>query len=177
MLESIRTYFFEREKKKRLSGATIRSSQFKKDRKNHFGILLDAGIPEHRQEVITYTDQLRKEGHRVKVLGFLEGKSEGLSMPFEVFTSAELAKVSMIPRSPVVDAFIEQPFDVLINMSIHHNYKALDYIASLSKASFRIGPWYFQQQQNPYDLCLDAGSSATLKEWIHELMHTLQKIY
>jgi hypothetical protein len=98
-------------------------------------------------------------------------------MPFDLFTTADLAKVSMIPRGPVVDEFIEQPFDVLINMSIHHNHKSLDFISSLSKATFRIGPWYQHAQHNPYDLCLDTGSSATLREWINELMHTLQKIY
>ena len=62
-------------------------------------------------------------------------------------------------------------------MSIHHNHKALEYISSLSKAAFRIGSWYPRVRHNPYDLCLDTGSSATLKEWINELMHTLQKIY
>jgi hypothetical protein len=76
-----------------------------------------------------------------------------------------------------VDAFIGHHFDVLINMSIHKNYKGLDYISALSNASFRIGPWYPQQQHNPYDLCLATGASASLEEWIHELMHTLDKIY
>jgi hypothetical protein len=177
MLESIRTYFFEREKKKRLSESVKRASQFKKDRKNHFGILVDAGIPGDRTEAMAFADKLRKEGHQVRILGFFEGKSEGLTMPFDLFTTADLARVSMVPRGPVVEGFIDQRFDVLINMSIHHNHKALEFISALSKASFRIGPWYPHTRHNPYDLCLDAGSSATLKEWINELMHTLQKIY
>ena len=177
MLQPIRTYFFEREKKKRLSESGKRSPQFKKDRKNHFGILVDAGIPGDRNEVMAFAEKLRKDGNQVKILGFLEGKAEGVAMPFDLFTTADLAKVSKIPRGPVVDEFIEQPFDVLINMSIHHNHKSLDFISSLSKATFRIGPWYQHSNNNPYDLCLDTGSSATLKEWIHELMHTLQKIY
>ena len=177
MLETIRTYFFEKEKKKRLGQSARRSTQFRRDRKNHFGIMLDAGFPDDRNDVMVFAEQLRREGHRVKILGFIEGRTNGLHMPFDIFTSADLAKVSMVPRSPVVDSFIEQPFDVLINMSIRQNHKSLEYISTLSRASFRIGPWYHHQQNNPYDLCLDAGSSATLKEWIHELMHTLQKIY
>lgn len=177
MLEPIRTYFFEREKKKRLSESSKRSSQFRKDRKNHFGILVDAGNLSDRSDVLNFAETLRRDGHRVKILGFLDGKAEVTSSPFDLFTTADLAKVSKVPRGPVVDAFIEQPFDVLINMSIRQNHKALEYISSLSKASFRIGPWYQHTRQNPYDLCLDAGSSATLKEWISELMHTLQKIY
>ena len=177
MLDKIRTYFYEREKKRRLSGAAGRTSQYKKDRKNYFGLLVDAGEAMHRDEVVAFADQLRKEGHRVRILGFLEGKGEGVSMPFEIFTSADLAKVSAVPKGELIENFIEQPFDVLVNMSIHHDYRSLDYISSLSKASFRIGPWYAQTKYNPYDLCLDAGSTVTLKDWIRELMHTLQKIY
>ena len=177
MLEGIRTYFFEREKRKRVSESARRTSQFKRDKKNHFGILIDASSQQDRNEVMAFAETLRKDGHRVKILGFLEGKSEGASMPFDFFATADLSKVSQVPRAPVVDAFLEQSFDVLINMSIRHNHKALDYISSLSKASFRIGPWYPNAKSNPYDLCLDTGSTATLREWIHELMHTLQKIY
>jgi hypothetical protein len=177
MLEVIRTYFFEREKRKRLSESARRSSQFKREKKNHFGILTDASNQSDRNEVMAFAETLRKDGHRVKILGFLEGKSEGASMPFDFFATADLAKVSQVPRGAVVDSFIDQPFDVLINMSIRQNHKALEYISTLSKASFRIGPWYANARSNPYDLCLDTGSSATLREWIHELMHTLQKIY
>ncbi|HQW03817.1 MAG TPA: hypothetical protein PLR30_15120, partial [Saprospiraceae bacterium] len=112
MLQPIRTYFFEREKKKRLSESGKRSPQFKKDRKNHFGILVDAGIPGDRNEVMAFAEKLRKDGNKVKILGFFEGKADGLTMPFDLFTTADLAKVSKIPRGPMVDEFIEQPFDV-----------------------------------------------------------------
>jgi hypothetical protein len=177
MLGPIRTYFFEKEKEKRLSGAGRRISQYKKDRKNHFGILLDASLTDVRAEVIAFAERLRKEGHRVKILGYVDGRPERVSMPFDFFTSADIHKVSMIPKSPEVETFIEQPFDVLINLSIRQNHKSLEYISAVSRASFRVGPWYPHQISNPYDLCLDAGSTASLREWIHELMHTLQKIY
>lgn len=177
MLGPIRKYFFEREKKKRLSESFRRSPQYKKDHKNHFGLLVDAGVTEDRNEVVAFAEQLRKEGHRVKILGFLEGKSDGLNIPFDIVTTADLNKVSMIPKGEATENFIQQPFDVLINLSIRRNHKPLEYISTLSHAAFRVGPWYHHQPQNPYDLCLDTGSTASLREWIRELMHTLQKIY
>ena len=177
MLGSIRTYFYEKEKKKRLSEAFSRKPHFKKDRSNHYGILLDATQVDHRQVVSHFADDLRKEGNRVKILGYLDKRNESISVPFDIFTTAELTKVSQVPKSAVVESFIEQPFDVLINMSIHQNHKSLEYICALSHASFRIGPWFHQLKHSPYDLCLDAGESATLPEWISELMHTLEKIY
>jgi hypothetical protein len=177
MLGSIRTYFFEREKKKRLSEGSSRKIYFKKDHPNHYGLLLDATQVDHRQVITQFAEDLRKKGNRVKILGFLDKKSESISVPFDIFTPADLAKVSKVPKSPAIEAFIKQPFDVLINMSIHQNHKSLEYICALSHAAFRIGPWFHQLKHNPYDLCLDAGESASLQEWIGELMHTLEKIY
>lgn len=177
MLKHIREYFFEKEKKKRLGTTTPVSGGFKRDRKNHYGLLIDASNPEDRSVVTSFAEELRRKGNRVKILGFVDGRMETISTPFDIITSADLSRISLIPKSAVAEAFISQAFDVLINLSIRENHKALEYISAVSKASFRIGPWYSMQQYNPYDLCLDAGKSATLKEWISELMHTLQKIY
>ena len=177
MWGSIRTYFFEKEKQKRLGDAAVRNTHFKRQHTNHYGLLLDAGQVDHRQIVLHFAEDLRKAGNRVKILGYIDGRADQVTLPFDVFTSADRYKISGVPRSPIVESFMEQPFDVLINMSIHYNHKALEYIAAVSRATFRIGPWYHHMQQSPYDLCLDAGSSATLQEWITELMHTLEKIY
>ncbi len=177
MLEAIRTYFFERAKKKRLKGSSGTPSGFHLDRKNHYGLLTDAASVDDRMIVNSFAEDLRKDGNRVKILGFVNGKMETISTPFDIFTTNDLNKVSQVPKSAVAEDFMNQAFDILINLSIKENHRPLDYISSVSKASFRIGPWYAQQQANPYDLCIDAGNSATLKEWISELMHTLQKIY
>lgn len=177
MLECIRTYFFERAKKRKLRGSANIPIGFQHNRKNHYGLLTDAASADDRNIVNSFAEDLRREGNRVKILGYVNGKMETISTPFDIITSNDLSKVSHVPKSPVADAFMNQAFDVLINMSIRQNHRPLDYISAVSKASFRIGPWYAQQQANPYDLCIDAGNSATLKEWISELMHTLQKIY
>ena len=138
---------------------------------------MDASQPDDRNTIIQFAEQLRREGNRVKILGYVDGKLEGLAISFDVFTTADLARFSGVPRSPLAESFMDQTFDILINMSIRENHKPLEYIASVSKSSFTVGPWYKGQENNPYDLCVDAGTSATLKEWIQELMHTLQKIY
>jgi len=177
MLESIRTYFFEREKRKRLRPGHDRQVRFQYQHRNDYGLLLDAGDPDHRKEITAFAERLRKEGNSVRILGFVDGRNEAIKLSFDVFTSVDLARVSGIPKSPVVEAFLDHQFDVLINFSIHRNHRPLDYICAVSKASFRIGPWYPGMAQNPFDLCLDAGPQVSLRDWIGELMHTLQKIY
>ena len=177
MLGSIATYFFEKEKQKRVGTGQRAKVEFFPDRKNHYGLLVDASNPDDRAIVLAFAEQLRRDGNRVKILGYVDGKQEKISISFDVFTSAELTRISKVPKSPVADSFMDQHFDVLINLSIRQNHKALEYISAVSKASFRIGPWYAGQQNNPYDLCVDAGSNTSLKEWLNELMHTLQKIH
>lgn len=177
MLKAIRTYFFERAKLKRLKATSNLPLGFQLHRKNHYGLLTDASSADDRMIVNSFAEDLRKDGNRVKILGFFNGKMETISTPFDIITINDLSKVSQIPKSPVAEAFMTQGFDVLINLSIKENHRPLDYISAVSKAAFRIGPWYAQPQANHYDLCIDAGKTATLKEWINELMHTLQKIY
>lgn len=177
MLGSIRTYFFEKEKKKRQRSGAQGPIGFQLNRKNHYGLVVDASNPDDRIVVTAFAEELRREGNRVKILGYVDGRMESLSLSFDIFTSADLSRVSKVPKNPLAESFMEQPFDVLINLSIKENHKALEYICSVSKAAFRIGPWYHHTNPNPYDLCIDAGETATLKEWINELMHTLQKIY
>ncbi len=176
MLESIRTYFFEKEKNKRLSNGGHARFTFHPAKKNHYGLLIDASNPDDRNAVTVFAEDLRRAGNRVKILGYVDGRMESLALSFDVFTSAELTKFSKIPKSPLAESFMDQPFDVLVNLSIRQNHKALEYICAVSKASFRVGPFYNRQEQNPYDLCIDAKNASSLKEWIHDLKHTLQKI-
>ena len=177
MLERIRTYFFEREKRKRLARQPARRVRFQFQDRNDYGLLVDAGDPEHRKAVTDFADRLRKDGNSVRILGFVDGRNDAIKLSFDIFTAADLTKLSGIPQSPTVDAFLEHSFDVLINFSIHKAHKPLEYISSVSKASFRIGPWYPDLKQNPFDLCLDSGPQVSLKAWIDELIHTLRKIY
>ena len=176
MLESIRTYFFEKEKSKHLQGHPNKKSGFQPNRQNHYGLLVDASNPDDRNIAIAFAEELRKDGNRVKILGFVDGRMEGLALSFDVFTSSDLTRISKVPKSPLAISFMEQPFDVLINLSIRQNHKPLEYICAVSRAAFRIGPW-FPLEHNVYDLCIHVDQKAGLKNWISEVMHTLQKIH
>ena len=177
MFERVRTYFFEREKRRRLQAQPNRKVRFQFAGRNDYGLLVDAGDPEHRKAVTDFAERLRKDGNTVRILGFVDGRNDAIKLSFDVFTAADLAKLSGVPQSPVVDSFLNHTFDVLINFSIHRAHKPLEYISAVSKAHFRIGPWYPHLRHNPFDLCLDAGPQVPLKAWIDELIHTLRKIY
>lgn len=176
MLGSIRTYFFEKEKNRRMQGNSPVRVGFKRNKKNSYGLLVDASSPDDRNIAIAFAEELRKEGNRVKILGYVDGKSEGIGLSFDVFNASDLTKFSKVPKSSQVITFMETPFDVLINLSIKENYKPIEYICAVSKAAFRIGPWHIPEE-NVYDLCIPREDTTNLKGWINEVKHTLQKIY
>ena len=138
--------------------------------------MLDASNPDDRNVAIGFAEELRKDGNRVKLLGFVDGKTNGLSLSFDVFTATDLTKFSKVPKSPLAISFMEQPFDVLVNLSIKQNHKPLEYICAVSKSSFRIGPYFQDGEQNVYDLCIHVDEKSNLRNWIREMMLTLQKI-
>ena len=78
MLESIRTYFFEKEKNKRIRNSPPVKMGYHRNRKNHYGLLVDAANPDDRNVAIAFAEALRKEGNRVKILGFVDGRKESV---------------------------------------------------------------------------------------------------
>lgn len=177
MLGKLKSYFFEREKNKLLPDESGRKVEFHFHRKNNYALLLDAADPEHRKIVTEFAEKLRKDGNSVKVLGFIDGKNDQISLSFDVFHTGDLNRMSGVPKSPLVESFMANTYDVLINFSIYQNHKPLEFISAITKAKFRIGPWYPGIVVNPFDLSIDTGGQVTLREWIGELMQTLQKIY
>ena len=77
------------------------------------------------------------------------------------------------PSSDVVDTFIAEPFDILIDFSREFVFP-LHYIASLSHAAMRVGR--FAYSNNPYEFILTMPKNVEDKEYIEQLKHYLQTI-
>jgi hypothetical protein len=107
MLGSIRTYFFEREKNKRLSEGAARKTQFKKDKPNHYGLLFDANQVDHRQVINQFAEDLRKTGNRVRFwVSWIRSTN-----PFQCLSIFSLPQIS--PKFPRCRAVL--PWSLLSN--------------------------------------------------------------
>jgi len=96
-----------------------------------------------------------------------------LKKGFNYFSRNDLT-VFFIPDNPVVDDFINMPFDILINLSLFYCLP-VHYITSLSKAKFKIGP-FIENHDDCYDFMIDIQKDRTIKNLIDNIKHYIPVI-
>ncbi len=141
------------------------------------GILYDATNEKNYEVVTQYLRFLRSKQKEVKTLGFVDKKqlpkNQFAKLGIDFFTKKHL-DWKMIPKHPLVNNFINENFDILINLSIEKCFP-LQYIAAVSKAKFRVGR-YEMGYTNYYDLMINIESKSTLKNFIQQIDHYLNLI-
>ena len=78
------------------------------------------------------------------------------------------------PVKPFVKDFLNEEFDILIDLSLKE-YIPLLYLAANAKASLKIGR-FEESHQHYYDLMIDLPTDASLEYFIEQVMHYLNKI-
>lgn len=72
-----------------------------------------------------------------------------------------------IPGSFVVKNFIDEEFDLLIDLNIHDHF-SLKYISALSKAAFKVGK-YNENDIEIFDMMIDADNTKTVKYFLRQI--------
>jgi hypothetical protein len=109
----------------------------------HIGILYNATEYITFEIIRNLVKELSHESRQISVLGYVDSKtlidSYLYRKGFDFFSKNELNWYSK-PVSPVVDQFIAEPFDILINLSLKEYYP-IHYITALSAAKFKTGKY------------------------------------
>lgn len=173
LLQNARDFFRARRIKKQLE----KQSGFLKERVNinsakTVGLLFDATRLDTRQDALQYADQLKRQGKKVKLLGYFEVKqSKDASHAFPFFDEKQLDWRN-IPKGEQVDFFLQQNFDIFVFLNPTTTPYS-EYIAALTKASLKVGP--ISSELDSYDLMLDVKNKANLTDFIKQLQLVLQK--
>ena len=77
------------------------------------------------------------------------------------------------PQSPIVDKFINEPFDMLINCNIA-NYFPVEYMAQLSVAKCKVGVMH--DDESCYDLMIDIKKDQTMAYFLKNLQVYLSNL-
>lgn len=102
------------------------------------GIIFEAKDGDNVDAFIsTYKESLLRLGKRVEVLAHFNDREQREFYPFPSFSNRD-KNWAKVPNSKEVKYFIEKPFDVLLCLHSQPN-SALEYIAAVSKANFRVG--------------------------------------
>lgn len=78
------------------------------------------------------------------------------------------------PVKPFVKDFLDEEFDLLIDLSLSEHFPLL-YLAAKSKAGLKIGR-FDEEHQDYYDLMIDVPQDASIEFFIEQVMHYLNKI-
>lgn len=121
---------------------------------------------------------LTRDSVKVNVLGFVDSKNlidnYLYRKGFDFFSKNEL-NWYLKPVSPVVEEFIKEPFDILINLSIEDHYP-IRYITALSTASFKAGK--FDANDIYLDFMIDIEKEKQTMKSLHvEIMKDADQKY
>lgn len=77
------------------------------------------------------------------------------------------------PAASFVNDFLNEPFDILIDLSLERNLP-VDYLSYLSVASFKAGKHF--ENNHPFDLTIDVSKNNNIEYLIEQLQHYLSLI-
>ena len=135
------------------------------------GILFNPMDDHSFEQVKDFLSYLSERDIKVYALGFVKGKAvpEDFLMRkgFNFFSYKELSWMNT-PKSDVIFEFMNQKFDILIDLNMNDHF-AINYITSLSKASFKIGRQ--KDDIQPYDLVINIQKHNKLDYFIDQIKH------
>lgn len=124
-----------------------------------------------------FIEHLRKQGKSVRCMGYVprEKVAETLrtASGLEFFTQNDL-NWYFRPESRHAVSFIEEPFDLLIDLRMQRRMP-LPYMIALSKARFKVG-CYSDDDRGLFDLMIRAEDSMGMEEFIDHMRHYLEKV-
>ena len=151
------------------------------DEATKIGLLYDATDVRDSETVKNYIKNVRAKYKKdILAMGFVDkkslDKSQYAQFGLDFFTLKDL-NFQMIPVNPVVSNFINEEFDILINLNSEKCFP-LRYISAMSKARFRVAR-YSNENNNSrvyFDMMVKLSGEPALKTVIEEIEHFLRLI-
>jgi hypothetical protein len=134
----------------------------------HIGIIYNATEFVSFEIIRNLVKDLTLGQRKITVLGYVDSKKlidhYLYRKGFDFFSKNELNWYSR-PVSSVVDHFIREPFDLLINLSLEEYYP-IQYITALSAATFKAGR--YSPEDNSLDFMIDIDKEKQTMRNLHQ---------
>ena len=142
----------------------------------YIGILFDTNKKENNSIVSNFYTDLKKQGYKISAAGWYEGvevpQKPINTLDFIYFTESD-SNWKGIPQSHDINEFFKQQFDILFILTQSEEL-TVQYIASLSPASFKVGA---KGNNAEYlDFMIELKENASIKELIQDSITYLSEI-
>lgn len=118
-------------------------------------------------------DRLSKAGIKTTGICYFPVRKAIIPDGINGFTRKQTNFWTEIPSAQLVEDFIHQKFDLLIDLTVH-KYFPLVYIAALSEANFKVG--YSGNAQNYFDLNVDFQAQPDAEQLAEQVLYYLTRI-
>ena len=135
----------------------------------YVGVLCSPQDEANTGYLMSFLHYLSQKGIRYSVLGYFDGKTipeNFLYWKGTDFITPQDLNFFLIPQSPLVDKFIGEPFDMLINCSITDCFP-VKYMTQLSVAKCKVG--VMGEDEPCYDLMIDIKKNPTIEYFLKNL--------
>ncbi len=173
-MQKIKQFFYQRYLKKKLS----RKKSAKKVKKpvnfdtaNKIGILFDATDLKTRKTILDYVESLKDQKKRVKLLGYFDNRLKDNNFTFKHFNKDNI-DWAMRPKGEHVENFLDQDFDLFINLSPVSSTPA-EFISAVTNAELKVGP--YTENTFCYDLMIEPRKDVKMEDFIKEVEILLKK--
>ncbi|MCX7986443.1 MAG: hypothetical protein N2662_05850 [Bacteroidales bacterium] len=136
------------------------------------GVLFKTNDSNEFQLVKNFLHYLRELDNKVIALSYIDSKKIPdyylLVKGFNFFSRKSI-NFFYLPQNPIVNDFIEQPLDMLIDLTIDESFP-IKYISVLSKAKFKIGMRQ-KRMEKYYDLMIDIEKDKSIANLIEGIKY------
>ena len=167
---------FSAKKTEDLAQTTDEIVEVKREFKNfansyRIGILCYYTDLQTQNEISNYKKQLENFGYECDVLMFLDQKEPENGIFLQTFDWNDLDKKTGMPHSPRTDRYTVKKYDMLFNLYFADS-KPLKYLAKLSQAKCRVGP-YVETLKQVSDILIICENDTSISSLIIKINNTL----
>lgn len=138
------------------------------------GVIITPTDQESFEQVKQFINYLTGKGIKVSILGYVDDKKIPENFLFwkgiNLISRKDLNWAG-VPEVQSVNDFIDQSFDLLIDLSRPESFP-VQYISSLSRSAFKIGRSGSRYEES-YDLLFDINDETSLEDYIKHLSYYL----
>lgn len=172
IIERIKNNFYQSVLKQRGSNRPKRTITNLNDAKT-IGIIYDSSDAGNDIAIAKFAEMLRSKGKTVEIMAYINDKKVDTKGDIAIFNPKTVNWYG-IPLDERIEDFCKKPFDLLICAMLKEN-RPLEYIAYLSKAKYRVGP-FDQQKTYCYDLMIEMGDKTDINYLLQQMAHFLENI-
>jgi hypothetical protein len=142
------------------------------------GIVWDASRTDDFISLSKFHQKMNERNIDVRIIGYYSGKElpdQYTAIRFLSCIRKKELNFFYIPSSNETEVFINTPFDVLIDINFDRLFP-LQYISSLSAASFKVGLFFSEADSSTFDLMMEIRKPVQVENYLTQVVHYLEMI-